>query len=82
MTLFRGVKVFKKVFGILMTQIPHSLDETNKDLSQPSGFLVKVRLSSTRAAYSDIRHMKESTRLKQPHCRGAERSRRLKFECP
>jgi len=46
-----------------------------------SGLPVKKRLPSTRTTYSEICSIKWSTQLKQPHCCGAGRRRRLQLEC-
>jgi len=46
-----------------------------------SNIPVKNLLPSTRAAYSAMCRIKWTTRLKQTHCWGAGRRRRLQFKC-
>ena len=64
-------------------QIGRSKDAQSNVSSLPrlSGIPVKLRLPQTRTADNEVRLKKRSTQLKQLHCRGTGRRRRLEFEC-
>jgi len=82
MTLFKLWSIRRlKAFGYIQSKLLYSYDETKKAISQLSGVPVKTCLPSTRNVHSAMCPIKGLTQLKQPHCRGAGRRRRLQFEC-